>query len=592
MQYLGINWDHPAGASIMQDGQVRASVCEERFSRVKNDMRFPKESLDYCMKFATSQSKIGGIGVAGKDASYTGMLYHYATMDISQHIVEQRQIWYPRLYEGKEVDDAIVLRNIWDTKQFPAEYWSDYNPAKRHTYAIDRLEIISDYTGIEQEHIREIEHHWCHAYYGYYASPFTNDKAVVITIDGFGDGFNATVSLAEHGVLRRIYATDKCVLGRIYRHVTLLLGMKPLEHEFKVMGLAPYSKKEHAKVAYEVFSDLLSLEGIEFKWKNKPKDSYFHFQKKLEGVRFDNVAAGLQWWIEDLLCEWISNIIHETGIDTIVISGGVAMNIKAMGEIAGLSCVNRMFVPGSGSDDSNCIGAAIGAAIELTEGRAWRQKPVVPSLYLGPDANEHLEEVLVDAESKEDYVIYRDPSDELICSFLTKGLVIGRCIGRMEFGQRALGNRSILADPVNPDVVPRINAMIKNRDFWMPFAPIVLDTYQNRYLENPKKIESPHMTIGFRTTEEGYRCMRAACHPADRSARPQIIREAENPGVYELLRCFSDMTGRGALLNTSFNLHGYPIVNTARDGYSVFESTELEGLLLPGILMIKRARVN
>jgi len=260
-----------------------------------------------------------------------------------------------------------------------------------------------------------------------------------------------------------------------------------------------------------------------------------------------------------------------------------------MGEIAKLSEVERMFVPGSGSDDSNCIGAAIGAAAELNDGKIEGSTKVV-SLYLGPDTNvDDVNEVVVDARLKKDYIVYDNPTYEMICDFLIKGFVIGRCQGRMEFGQRALGNRSIFADPLNIDIIPKINNMIKNRDFWMPFAPIIMDSYVEKYIVNPKNIDSPYMTIGFDTTEEGFKCMRAACHTADKSVRPQILHIDDNPYVYGLLECFSIMTGRGALLNTSFNLHGHPIVNTAKEAYQVFEKTELEGLLLEDVLIVKKA---
>jgi len=157
----------------------------------------------------------------------------------------------------------------------------------------------------------------------------------------------------------------------------------------------------------------------------------------------------------------------------------------------------------------------------------------------------------------------------------------------MEFGQRALGNRSILADPILLETKERINTAIKNRDFWMPFAPVVLDSYADRYLVNPKGIKSPHMTIGFPTTDEGYQAMRAACHPADHSARPQILYEEANPELYLILRAFEDLTGRGALLNTSFNLHGYPIVNTPADALYVFLNSDLDGLIFGHYLILR-----
>ncbi|KPK42833.1 MAG: hypothetical protein AMJ78_01055 [Omnitrophica WOR_2 bacterium SM23_29] len=585
MNFLGINWDHSAGAGLLSGDEIVAAVSEERFTRIKNDMSFPANSIKFCMNFAPSNT-LGGVGVATLNENYTAMLCRIPTMSVSDRIREQREVWYPRFYEGKEIDEALVFRNRWVHDQYPKDYWAEYDPSKKKTYSEDSTNIVAEFLGLKRSQVVRIEHHWCHAYYGYYASPFRGERAVIITADGLGDGLNATLSIVEGNNFRRIYATDNCVLGRIYRHMTLLLGMKPLEHEYKVMGLAPYVNSKNARKSYEVFSQLLELKGIEFVWKNRPKDSYFYFQEKLQGHRFDYIAAGLQMWIEHLLCQWVTNIIRETKIKTIVFSGGVAMNIKAMGKIAALPCVEKMFVPGAISDESNCIGAAIGAKLHFNSNK-MKTKILFPGLYLGPNVEDD-EDIFSCAANDPDLVVKKNIEIQTVAELLAKGLVIGRCCDRMEFGQRALGNRSILADPTIPDIIFRINTMIKNRDFWMPFAPVILESYVNRYLINPKQVQSPHMTIGFHTTEEGWKCMRFACHPADRTARAQILKEEDNPEFYKLLKAFEKITGRGALLNTSFNLHGYPIVNTVREAYEVFKSTNLEGLLLRGGLILKK----
>jgi carbamoyltransferase len=175
-----------------------------------------------------------------------------------------------------------------------------------------------------------------------------------------------------------------------------------------------------------------------------------------------------------------------------------------------------------------------------------------------------------------------------IAELLREGKILARCAGRMEFGQRSLGNRSILADPSDLRVKEKINAAVKSRDFWMPFAPVILDKYVHRYLLNPKNLESPHMTIGFDTTVEGYEAMIAACHPADRTARAQILYRHTNPELYAVLEAFEALTGRGGLLNTSFNLHGHPIVNTPAEAIFVLENSGLDGVILNDYLILKR----
>lgn len=268
------------------------------------------------------------------------------------------------------------------------------------------------------------------------------------------------------------------------------------------------------------------------------------------------------------------------------------MNIKAMGRIADLPEVEAMFVGGSGSDESMAISSSICLAEDLSRenGITWNSKDMFPiqNLYLGPSPDpKEIKEILRSLDS-DVYEVKEDFTAKEIALMLADGKIIARCTGRMEFGQRALGNRSILADPIDLRIKERINSAIKNRDFWMPFAPVIMDKFANNYLINPKNIECPHMTIGFETTKEGYNAMIAACHPADKSARPQILHKNDNSEVYEILEEFQKVTGRAALLNTSFNLHGYPIVNTPTDAMHVFENSGLDGLLLENTVILKK----
>jgi carbamoyltransferase len=375
--------------------------------------------------------------------------------------------------------------------------------------------------------------------------------------------------------------------------MTLLLGMKPNEHEFKVMGLAPYGKAKHAQKALDVFKSTLYVEGIEFKWRVKPTDSYFWFKEQLEGVRFDNIAFALQTWVEELLMEWVQNAVNKFGIHKVVIAGGVAMNIKAMGKIANLPGVTDLFIGGSASDESMAISAGICLAEDLTRkaGYQWDSSNVasLPHLYLGPSSTAKQEATLILGLDQSIYQVSRSPTPKQIAELLRDGKILARCAGRMEFGQRSLGNRSILADPSDLRVKDKINAAIKSRDFWMPFAPVMMDKYVHRYILNPKKLESPHMTIGFETTAEGFDAMIAACHPADRTARAQILHHDANPELYAILEAFETITGRGALLNTSFNLHGHPIVNTVSEALFVFENSGLDGLILNDYLISKKS---
>jgi len=592
MKILSLYWGLYSGAALYIDGKTVSATLEERFTRKKKDDAFPLNSIEFCLKQANIKpNELDGVASASLERDYFSQLTRQALWGIEDYLKQQKEYWFPLFYKNKKNDYEKIFDYRADRSQHPKDYWSVPGDQSQ-SFSKDVERLISETLGIDAEKVHRIEHHRAHAYYSYYASSFRNENILSFTIDGHGDGLNATIGLFNsNGTYKRIYKTNQCNIARIYRYTTLLLGMMPNEHEYKVMGLAPYGKEELSKKALDLFKNTLFVDGIDFKWKIKPDDSYFWFKERLEGVRFDSIAYSLQEWVEKLTCEWVRNSVRKFGVDKIVISGGVAMNVKAMGKIAELPEVKDLFVGGSSGDESMAISSGICLAEDLTleRGEKWNAPKLIPfsNLFLGPCAGLESEKQVVEDLDKAKYQILENPLPEQLASLLVDGKVIARCSGPMEFGQRALGNRSILADPVNIEIKDRINAMIKNRDFWMPFAPVILDTYAERYLINPKKIQSPVMTIAFKTTVEGFKAMISACHPADKTARPQILKEKDNPELYAILQAFEKLTDRGALLNTSFNLHGHPIVNTPEEGVSVLQKSGLDGLVLENYLILK-----
>jgi carbamoyltransferase len=598
MNILSLYLNLPSSAALYADGKVVAATHEERFTRLKNDEVFPESAIGYCLdQGGIAPAELDAVAIASFIAPFDDLVVRRSQWTTEDYLKEQLLRWRPYF-----VDKNATLPSLTELfgehltlDMYPASYWKENlnAPDRNQKYAQDREQMVADFLKIPAEKVRRIEHHRCHAAYSYYASPWRGEKVLALTIDGLGDNLNATIGVFdEAGKYTRAFETNEANIGRIYRYMTLLLGMKPNEHEFKVMGLAPYGKAKHAQKALDVFKSTLYVDGIEFKWREKPTDSYFWFRERLEGVRFDNIAFALQAWVEDLLTEWVQNAVAKFGIGKVVIAGGVAMNIKAMGKIAGLPGVENLFIGGSASDESMAVSAGICLAEDLAReaGKPWDSRNVasLPHLYLGPSATQGQEAEVIAALDPSKYQASRSPTPTQIAELLRDGKILARCAGRMEFGQRSLGNRSILADPSDLRVKEKINAAVKSRDFWMPFAPVMMDKYVHRYLLNPKNLESPHMTIGFDTTAEGYEAMIAACHPADRTARAQILHRDANPELYAILEAFEALTGRGALLNTSFNLHGHPIVNTPAEAVFVLENSGLDGLILNDHLILKK----
>lgn len=600
MKILGLSLGALSTAALLVDGRIVACVSEERFSRVKNDETYPKAAIEDCLRQAGLRGdELDVVAVASLQADIWHRLTHYySRFSIADYVKEQHSFWYPTLYEDAKIAWHEMYRDRWDLEQYPGrEAWTRlldrlgseyYLAGDAETVANEFIRVtISTHLGVPVDRISFVEHHTGHAAYAYWGSPRADARTCTLTIDAYGDGLSATISVEGDAGLRRVKAISHrdFQLARMYRYTTLLLGMKPNEHEYKVMGLAPYAKPQTLEHAYSVYKSTMYVDGLDFKYHERPRDNYFHFQERLEGDRFDGIAGGLQRYLEEVLVEWVGNALRETGCERVVLSGGVAMNVKAMQSFAALKEVSDIFVPPSGSDESLAIGVCYQLCLERY---GVRPQPLADA-YLGEDVAAGDVRATVDrlrATGRRLEITDAAPA-ALVARKLTEGRVVGRCAGRMEFGARALGNRSILADPRRADTVKTLNEKIKNRDFWMPFAPAILADGAHRYVVNPKGLRSPFMTVAFDTTDEGARSLIAASHPSDHTVRPQLLEERANPPFAAIVKAFEEATGVGGVLNTSFNLHGEPIVRTAADAARVFELTEIDDLLLGNTLISK-----
>ena len=450
-----------------------------------------------------------------------------------------------------------------------------------------RCHHLANFLGIDEEIISVHDHHDCHAYYGYMSCETRYEKPLLVyTMDGGGDGSNGTVSIGKPGQrLDTISRSSNCNIGRMYRYATLLLGMRPADHEYKLMGLAAYSDGVYAKDAYEIFAETLQVDGLGFNYKTEVKDHFFHFKERLEGMRFDSIAYGIQKRTEELLCKWIENGIEQTGIKNVVMSGGVSQNIKANKLICELDDLEDLFIPPGPGDESISIGAAF---LECFKHGSNPQsiQPLNNAYFAGQTSEDETQLALAYAEEQGFDVI--DASADDIAKLLVLGEVVARFgTGPAEFGARALGNRSIIADPREYDVINHINKLVKMRDFWMPFAPSILEERAQDYLINPKQINARFMAIGFDTTPLAHKHLNAGLHPFDKSARPQIVRAEDNFEYHCIIKAFENLSGVGAVLNTSFNIHGEPIVETPFDAVDTFSRCGLRHLLIGKKLISK-----
>lgn len=567
MNTLGINDGHNASACLLINGEIRYCIQEERLTNIKNYMGFPFKSINRILQLSNlSPEEIDIVAMASVHLS-----------------VPQNVNALLSKFRERAKFKVKIKRHFKRTPLFLL-----YKAVKRE----ERLKCI-DKAGFQRKKVIFVDHHLCHAAAAYYGSPWKDEKVLVLTCDGEGDFICSTVNIGENGTLTRIAATNQDnSVGELYSVVTFMMGLVPYEHEYKIMGLAPYASSKRAEKCFEIFQSYLEVsrnDSLTFKRKiNEPTNLiYSRLKKDLEFQRFDWIAGGLQKFTEEIFCEWVKNCIRKTGIRKLVLSGGVCMNVKTNKRIMELDEVDSMFVLPSCSDESISIGAAFHTYMQYCKEHGIKVNiPPLKEIYYGPSfTDSQVEDIIKKYKNKLkfDYE-YIDDIEKMIAELLIKGEIVARCKGRMEFGARALGNRSILTDASDLKCTRTINMMIKCRDFWMPFAPVILKEREHDYIINPKNIASPYMILSFDTTDNR-KDLIAAIHQADFTARPQVIEKDFNPDYYKILEEFEKSTGKGALLNTSFNLHGYPIVLGPEEAMWVFENSGLEYLALGNYLL-------
>ncbi|MFH1569244.1 MAG: carbamoyltransferase C-terminal domain-containing protein [Gemmatimonadota bacterium] len=565
MKYLGVFDGHNATAALMVDGRVVGAVQEERLSRVKNDVGFPRRAVAAVLAQA-------GVGAGALDGVWVAS--HYVSR---ARTPEEVTAGFDRRYERQP--RALLAGRLGRLRRYRR-----WRAASRMG---ERLRVLAG-GGLPAERVTFTAHHETHAATAYHGLRTDDEPYLVVTMDGGGDGLSGSAWIGAGGQLHLVAElSQEDSLGELYAVTTHLLGFRPLEHEYKLMGMAPYAAPQYAEQAAAVFSRYLELDPQQpLRLRRLIPEPVARIgprlRRDLERLRFDTVCAGLQLFTERLLAGWVAAAVRHTGLSRVLAAGGVFMNVKANKVISELPEVDYFQAFPSAGDESLPFGACY-----LAARRGGEAVEPLAHCYLGNDIGEAEARAAVVAAG--DRVRAEAPADMAgrVAQLLADGEIVARAAGPMEFGARALGNRSILADPIHQDVVRVINQMIKKRDFWMPFAPVVRRRQAGRYFHNPKGLPSPYMMNTFDSTERRGEFM-AAVHNADLTARPQLVEEGQNPAYEAILERFGERTGRDVLLNTSFNLHGYPIVCTAADAVGVLLDSGLRRLVLGPLLVTKQ----
>lgn len=573
MKILGIagTVNHDAAAALFIDGKLVAAAEEERFIRDKHAKNlFPTEAAKWCMEFAgVKPQDIDAIAVPFGEISLAGPArWHFA-----------RRYWYApdRVFSALFNGNRHFKRNHKKTLKLMNELGMD--PKKTRIYPV--------------------EHHLAHASSAYHLSGF-KEKTAILGIDGKGEYATTFFGYGENGKIHKIkefYDPDS--LGGLYGALTQYLGFEMFDGEFKVMGMAPYGnafKHDLSRLvkfdgsSFKINTELVNTIGIR---RYKKQGKAYYFSKKLvdwlgpmrEGDEIDDpfidYAASIQQLLEDvslgLIQHYLGDIIKETG--KICFAGGVALNVKLNQRIIGLPDVKELFVQPAAGDAGTAIGAASYIASELGE----TIEPMKHA-YLGPQFTN--EECIAACERHQHKPVWQkiDNVTEQAADILAAGNPLAWFQGRMEFGPRALGNRSILGDPSVKQIADTINAQIKYRERWRPFCPSMLDTVAPEILQTNHP--APYMTFTFNVAQSWKSRIPEVVHE-DGTARAQVVTKETNPRYYELISALEKRNGNAVVLNTSLNRRGEPMVCSPTDALNMFFGSDLQYLIMEDILVKK-----
>ena len=562
---------HDPSAALFIDGELVSAAEEERFIRDKHAKgKFPYEATKFCLEQA---------GIKAKDVDLIGFPYSHISLKSGArwHYAKRH------LYAPDRALTAILSGN------------------RRYYRNMKKLNQLVKDLGLLNAKIKPIEHHLAHASSAYHLSNFKG-KTAILGIDGKGEYASTFFGYGENGKIHKIkefYDPDS--LGGVYGAITEFLGFEMLDGEFKVMGMAPYgdpSRFDFSRLIacdgqnIKVNTDYVNVVGLR-RYKDKNKKGYFFSPKLIEwlgqprqGDAIDDpyvdYAASMQALLEDvslkLIDHYLGDILKETG--KLCFAGGVALNVKLNQRIIARDDVNELFVQPAASD----AGTAIGAASYLAEQAGDAVKPMEHA-YLGPSYNDQQCISAVEARNEKCKWIKLSNTVEKAAEILAAGHPISWFQGRMEFGPRALGNRSIIGIPNSKGIANRINEQIKYRERWRPFCPSILDTIAPEILQTNHP--SPYMTFTFDVAESWKKRIPEVVHE-DGTARAQVVTEKTNPRYYALLQAVEQKTGNGVLLNTSLNRRGEPMVCSPTDALNMFFGSDLEYLIMENILVTKQ----
>lgn len=587
---LGISaYYHDSAAALLSDGQIVAAAQEERFSRRKNDERFPRNAVAFCLKQAgLTEAELDAVVFYDKPIiKFTRMLESYLA------VAPGGWLTFPRALPG------------WLGEKLNLPYTLRY-----------------EIPGLRPEApVLFTEHHQAHAASAFFPSPF--EEAAVLTVDGVGEWATTTLGHGrghEIEILKELRFPHS--LGLLYSAFTAYCGFRINSGEYKLMGLAPYGEPRFVNVIYDYLVDVKDDGSLHLNLE------YFHFLRglRMTNAKFDrlfggpprrpetpveqrhmDVARSIQTVTEEIMLKLARHARDETGMKHLCMAGGVALNCVANGKILREKIFERIWIQPAAGDAGGALGAALAVwhmHKEHPQARVIVQPDSMRGAFLGPEFSDDEIEAVLSAHQ----AVYRKLDNEVlldeVAALLAGQKIVGWVQGRMEFGPRALGHRSILGDPRSPQMQSVLNLKVKFRESFRPFAPAVLRERAAEFFElgeespymlfvapvHPdQRLETPTAASGFDRLKQLRSRLPAITH-VDDSARVQTVTADQNPVFHALLKRFEAQTGCPVLMNTSFNVRGEPVVCTPDDAYRCFVNTEMDYLAIGNFLLERAAQ--
>ena len=570
MKILGIScFYHDAAAVLIDDGRIVAAAEEERFSRIKHDSGFPKHAVDFCLKYG---------GVKPKDLNWVTFY--------EKPFTKFERLTLSFLATAPSARESFVnAYRSW----FKSKLWIK--------------SIIAKEVGVADNKILFTGHHLAHAAAAFYTSPF--DKAAILTCDGVGEWTTTAWGKAEEGKVNLDWELKfPHSLGLLYSVFTQFLGFQINEGEFKVMGLAPYGSPIYVdrveKLIQQSADGSFKLNMSYFKFHYSDKVSYNQKFIDLFGVPsvdpkdsdevkqvYADIAASAQKVLDDKLLVIAKYVRQRTGMENLCYAGGVALNGVTNWKIYKEAGFKNIFVHPAAGDSGGAMGSALYVYHHILSNPKKRK---FEGPYFGFENSEEDIEKFIRDNSIQAVKLSDSELTRKVGVMLVKRKVVGWVKGRFEWGPRALGNRSILADPRDRKMKDLVNAKIKFREAFRPFAPVALYEYADKYFDvgknGLKQKVLEYMIAVVPVRPQWQRKLGAITH-VDGTARPQFIKRNTNAPYYDVVKEFGRRTGVYCLLNTSFNLKGEPIVNTCEDAYDTFMKSGIDVLVLGNYLIEK-----